>query len=106
MSNERDELAKVIHGAPALIAWEGQQHIIAASILAAGYTKPRQVSTVEELDALPVGSVAIEADGYIARRFPGGWRVLVTEPHRSPWLSGTLEDVRLPATVLYSPARP
>lgn len=33
---------------------------IAAAVLEAGYTKPRQVTTVEELDALPKGVVVRE----------------------------------------------
>jgi len=69
----------------------------------AGYTRNRTVSTVEELGALPVGSVVLDRDGDMSRRFSGGWRTVVTEPHIDPWLTVPLEDVELPATVLHSP---
>lgn len=119
MSDERDELAKLLFLADNDAApdpyheWEmtsrhnppGAKYVyeMADSILRAGYTKPRTITTAEELDALPERSVVMGADGYVARRFPGGWRVLVVEPASSPWLTDTLEDVDLPATVLHEP---
>lgn len=75
----------------------------ADALLAAGYTRPRVVTTVEELDALPVGSVALDLDRDIARKFRGGWRMVVSEGFGDPWLSDGIEDIALPATVLYSP---
>jgi hypothetical protein len=57
-TTQRDELARVIFDAPALIAWDNKsQHVIADAILAAGWSKPRTVTTVAELDALPRYSV-------------------------------------------------
>jgi len=59
--SERDELAEAIEqadinagmGEGGAVHWES----MAGQILAAGYRKPRTVTTVEELDALPVESV-------------------------------------------------
>ena len=56
MSTERDELAKVIvaaYGEDAEAECPCEQDLdVAEAILAAGYRKPRQVTTVEELKAL------------------------------------------------------
>jgi hypothetical protein len=70
-------------------------------ILAAGYRKPRTITTAEELDALPVGSVLLDVDGNTSRKFHGGWRTTVVEPDGSAWLSDCMEDADMPATVLY-----
>lgn len=51
MSAAHAELHRLIIGRTATSAVE--------RILAAGYAKPRQVSSVEELDALPEGTVAL-----------------------------------------------
>lgn len=73
-------------------------------ILAAGYRKPRAITTVEELDELPVGSVVEDAYAAIctlldADPLPYRWMRVTTSvrghAHRhSPYL---------PATVLYTP---
>lgn len=73
MVNTRDELARdilqdrwlndsqgVYRGtlmAPSLS--QGHAEHLADALTRAGYTKPRVVTTVEELDALPVGSVVL-----------------------------------------------
>lgn len=44
-------------------------HNIATRLLAAGYSKPRTISTVEELDALPVGSVILH-NGRAFQHYP------------------------------------
>lgn len=94
MSTERDELAKAIfiadnHKAPEVAADEFDERgpntdytfAIAAALLAAGYRKPRVVTTAEELDALPVGSVVLddEGDPWHKQEDPDGsgaiWRV-------------------------------
>ena len=76
----------------------------ANSILAAGYRKPRTISTVEELDSLAVDSVVMESeeDSFIIRtmrgvfhRFPDGWYVVAGY--------GARNDIALPATVLFEP---
>lgn len=59
--NERDELAKVISEALGVVTGifdttDAEDSGLAAIILAAGYRKPRQVTTAEELDALPEGT--------------------------------------------------
>jgi len=71
-------------------------------ILTAGYQKRRTITTAEELDALPVGSVLIDRDHDICQRFRGGWRATIHEPNDDPWLTDSLE-VDLPATVLHEP---
>lgn len=120
--NARDELAKTLfvtdnHNAKDADAeWKFLQqtpkylaayHHMAAAILAAGYSKPRQVSTVEELDALPVGSVVLH-NGRAFQHYPA---------HPAPfdeyqkWKCGDGGFVRstkdgrsiLPATVLHEP---
>jgi len=66
------------------------------------HSKPRQVTTVEELDALPVDSVVMESeqDTFIIRtmrgvfhRFPDGWYVVAGH--------GARTNIELPATVLH-----
>ena len=73
-------------------------------VLAAGYRCPRTVTTVEELDALPVDSVVMETeeDTFVIRtmrgvfhRFPDGWYVVAGYDAR--------HNIALPATVLYEP---
>jgi hypothetical protein len=96
--SDRDELFQLILGRTTTKAVE--------RILAAGYRKPRTVTTVEELDALPVDSVVMESehDTFIIRtmrgvfhRFPDGWYVVAGH--------GAREDIyiQLPATVLTEP---
>ncbi|ANP74518.1 hypothetical protein [Cryobacterium arcticum] len=85
---------------------------LATHILAAGYTKkPRTVTTVEELDALPHGSVVMSvSDGetVVARKPPLG---AYSPPTGGFWEKvgselGTLaEDIIWdgPATIIYTP---
>lgn len=77
---------------------------IAKAILDAGYAKRQQLTSVEELDALPLASVAItKLDEVISKRQEpsGGFQ--------SWWaMAGTSEyfqsrELPLPATLLYSP---
>jgi hypothetical protein len=93
-SSHRDELTTLVLGRTAPRA--------ADAILAAGYRKPRTITTVEELDALPVGSILFDVDGDVCQRFRGGWRATINERKGDPWLTDTLE-VDLPATVLHEP---
>jgi hypothetical protein len=66
------------------------------AILAAGYRKPRTITMVEELDALPVGSVVLDGDVGV-RRDDGYWKLSD--------LAGVYasSEITLPATVLYEP---
>jgi len=104
MTTERDELAELLASElPSDIyacnrVWEAWSHgtmsqddftpaneesdliaEIAAAVLEAGYTKPRQVTTVDELDALPIGSVLILRDAkhqpHPAQKGDYGWRL-------------------------------
>jgi hypothetical protein len=100
--SDRDELFQLILGRTTTKAVE--------RILAAGYRKPRTVTTVEELDALPVGSV-IRTGGYGGQYAPriaekngktedlSYWQV--AGPDDIDVTSDELDD--LPATVLYAP---
>ncbi|MEV7472258.1 hypothetical protein AB0N33_00910 [Pseudarthrobacter oxydans] len=112
MSDERDELVKLIAEA------DGSGHFLrngrnfaygplADAILAAGYRRPRQVTTVEELDALPVGSVVRTAgtdtdDPRVAVK-DGMWKSesewFVADS--SEWCLDSTELDDLPATVLH-----
>jgi hypothetical protein len=68
-------------------------------------TRTRVVTTVDELDALPIGSVVMTEEGWLAKKFETTqtqhWDV--TER----WRRGNYPDVRLiehgPLTVLYEP---
>ena len=99
----RDELARVILENDEAGTMGG--FTLADVILAAGYRKPRTVTTVEELDALPVRSVVRteRAGVYEKGCFPD-------EPDFPYWLvTGMSREfaslvLSLPATVLYEPA--
>jgi hypothetical protein len=67
-------------------------------------SKSRVVETEHDVDALPVGSVVLDANEDVARKFRGGWRTLVTEADGTAWLSGHVEDPELPASVLHEAA--
>ena len=54
MSDERDELESLV------TIGGGHAKFTAGRILAAGYRKPRQVTTVEELDALPDKAIILD----------------------------------------------
>lgn len=99
MGTERDELARAIYDglhhedsdvyADAIggdlddVIVDGRVDLLAVAdmLLAAGYRKPRVVTTAEELDALPVGSVVLddEGDPWHKQEDPDGsgaiWRV-------------------------------
>jgi|GEM_PF-5122638 len=83
MSTERDELAEVLGEAlekcPGIDTSWHQDCAMAEHILAAGYRKPRTVTTAEELDALPLGSVVIlrdaKGDPHPAQKGDHGWRL-------------------------------
>ena len=75
----------------------------ADAILAAGYRKPRTITTVEELDALPDGTIILSEVG-------GCWEAGEWRGHGMNWWKepgrreiAHSEDLALPATVLYTP---
>jgi hypothetical protein len=98
----RDELFQLILGRTTTKAVE--------RILAAGYTKPRAVTTVAELDALPNGSVIRtagvedECDPRVAVK-SGFWHGESEwfAADDSEWCLSSDELDDLPATVLYTP---
>ncbi|MDV6274069.1 hypothetical protein R3Q06_11215 [Rhodococcus erythropolis] len=60
-------------------------HLAAAALQNAGWSKPRTVNSIEELDALPIGSVLArnlddpeDIDVYVKRSDLGGHRHLPT----------------------------
>lgn len=61
---ERNELTGIIASGRSEYAYD-----TAARILAAGYRKPRTVSSVDELDTLPDGSVVLDAERVIRERY-------------------------------------
>lgn len=72
----------------------------ADAIIAAGYTKPRTITTVEELDALPNGSfIETEQGGYWQADKRGHGEIWWLEPGNPR--SSLSEDLTLPATVLW-----
>ncbi|UDL14889.1 hypothetical protein PP357_gp42 [Arthrobacter phage Sarge] len=100
----RDELAEVIKAVD-IIREKGETrpHALrqADAVLAAGYRKPRTITTQEELDALPEGvMVWTDAGFYLKERLMHGISTWVTTNER--WYFKT-EDIPLPATVLHEP---
>lgn len=111
--NERDELARDIFLADnsgtseqvMLADWVTFENLrpyaynIADGLIAKGYTKPRIITTVEELDALPEGSVILTNGGEDSAQKDG-------EGEWYLW-GGNFgldsEDIFLPATVLHTP---
>jgi hypothetical protein len=82
-----------------------QDFELADHLIAAGYRKPRTITTAEELDALPVGSVVLSQD---YRHHVDEWRVSFQRWQDGDWYRGarsshTHPDNFLPATVLHTP---
>lgn len=80
-------------------------HAAADLILAAGYRKPRTITTVAELDALPAGSVILDPEG---TPWVGDgdkvepWASVCEDPFGGPiWKNS--RDIALPATVIHEP---
>lgn len=102
MSTECDELAELLYDVDADDWRHHSANETADAILAAGYRKPRTVTTVEELDALPVGAVVVDA--YAAKcvlvdadRDHLSWRRVTTAVHGGEHR----HKPYLPATVLH-----
>lgn len=80
VSREHTELHEVIYGyfgpSTAVNSYKSpdqQDHELTDVILAAGWVKPRTITTVAELDALPEGSVVLSG-GVVPRiRTESGW---------------------------------
>jgi hypothetical protein len=110
MSNERAELANLIASNLDRLFGKrefgpAQQDIdLADELLAAGYRKPRTITTAEELDALPIWSVVRDGDGWVWEACSRTW---AGENPKLTWdgpeWGDRSEDIALPATVLYEP---
>jgi hypothetical protein len=97
----RDELAAVIVEAygesPDECPCE-QDLDVADAILAAGYRKPRTITTVAELDVLGLESVVKAVDGNVWECLVGGWFETASRACH------VASDLLLPVTVLYEPS--
>jgi hypothetical protein len=102
--SERDELAAVIAAVNEdLCLMQGDSDTIIAAILAAGYRKPRTITTAEELDALPFKSAILDSSGAVLVNdgdTEDPWASLAEDFHGGPiWTSSAY--IALPATVLH-----
>ncbi len=108
--SERDELENIVHDAmyPGYdrddrMTWPRSIFDAATAIFAAGYRKPRVVTTVEELDALPAKSAILDRDG---TPWVGDgdkvepWASVCEDPYGGPIWKNSI-DITLPATVLH-----
>ena len=110
MSNERDELAKVIYTSHrdntqvdlldnrrlqgSQLAWA---RLAADTLIASGWRKPRTITTAEEVRNLPNDSVLLSDEGGVFQFDFGLWREVGTRD------SMGANDIALPATVIYEP---
>lgn len=105
--NDRDELADILMSDTLFdSSLYGRDYALgeADAILAAGYRKPRTITTVEELDALALDSVILDADDMTLQL-----DYILNDPSIKFWSQPGSEDrhgngyVTLPATVLWEP---
>jgi hypothetical protein len=94
----RDELAAVIEQAYDLNEGMATFELLAHATIAAGYRKPRTITTAEELDALPVGSAVLDADCDVSTKHAERWHGYEMAPLDSRKFSKCG-----PFTVLYEP---
>lgn len=102
MSIERDELAALIesgYGEDPTDCPYDHAPVIADAILAAGYRAPRTITTVEELDALPAGSMVLDSDPDVCRKNDYGSWISISDPEFA-FDSKFLVD-SLPATLIH-----
>jgi len=105
VSNERDEIydiaRSVIDGELGILVngsdIDNTADSLSYAVLAAGYSKPRTISTVKELDALPEHSVVRSGEGAVWESDSGVWYETASR------LLHVAADIALPATVLYAP---
>lgn len=101
--SEREELATTIlayfHPSPyAGESWRLDPTSAADVILAAGYRRPRTITTVEELEALPDLSVILDVDRDVSQLRGRSWCGYEMADLTHPMMAKCL-----PATVLYEP---
>ena len=80
----------------------------AGAILAAGYRKPRTITTAEELDALPAKSVILDRSGtpWVSDGDPTQpWASVCEDPYGGPIWEDSAR-IALPATVLHEGEKP
>ena len=119
MSTQRDELAREIHSTEQLgcgcctdynYTREQDQHAdkldvntravaIGDTLLAAGWTKPRTITAVEELDALGFGAVVHSSGHVVWEKFAGAEKWARSGQD----FLGYATAIALPATVLFEP---
>lgn len=100
---ERDELAEIIdagYGDSESECPFDHGPEIATAILAAGYRKPRTITTMSELAALGNGAVILDVDGDVSQRRAGQWCGYDTAP-----LSDRKVTMFLPAVAIHEPAQ-
>lgn len=104
---DRDELARIIGDATETYVHEEPGPLNAAdAILAAGYRKPRTITTETELDELPDGAVLRGAHGQISvihRGETNSWPPLEVQHVGTEEIDFDYQYIALPATVLYVP---
>jgi hypothetical protein len=94
--NAREELEAIV------ARRGGHVKATASDILAAGYRKPRTITTAEELDALPVGSVILDPIGLsLHKNAFTGW---CASNGAKEITADMLAHESLPATVLHEGA--
>lgn len=112
--NARDELVKVIYTSHrgntqvdlidnrrlqgSQLAWA---RLAADALVASGWQKPRSITTVEELDALPFEAVVRDAEGHVLERWGDADEVLWTTVMVNAFIPR--DAIALPAAVLYEP---
>lgn len=99
-TDQRDELAAIyvdtLNRGHGMIGRPEQGLRAADAILAAGYRKPRIITTMAELEALPAGAVVKDANELPSERF--------NNSIRSGWTYGyEVVTPQLPATLLWEP---
>lgn len=110
-NEQRDELVSLLWckivthgGAGASIRLDANAaHVIAGTILTAGYRKPRTITTVEELDALREGAVIVDRDGDAWQFLRGRWTCTDRSFNTVNQPSSSLAMVLAPLTLLREP---
>ena len=98
MSNERDELVGIAMeeaNANGLYLGIHTAENMACAVLAAGYSKPRTITTADGLTELPNGAVIRDSSGDVFERRAGEWCGYETRP-----LTDKLLSKYLPVEVL------
>jgi hypothetical protein len=78
-------------------------YVIADELIADGYSKPRTITSVEDLDALPVGTVTIDCGGAgeVYRKLAHADGIKWYEPsYAIHWES---HELKLPVLVIWDP---